>query len=129
MSQRSGGWLGQRIAAFRDAARGLRVLLADEPHARFHAAATVLVLGLGFWLEISVAEWCAVILAIGLVWVGEAINTAIETVVDLASPARHALAGKAKDVAAGAVLLAAVTAASIGGVVFLPKLWRVLSSV
>lgn len=129
MSWRSGGWLRQRIAAFRDAARGLRMLLADEPHARFHAAATALVLWLGFWLEISAAEWCAVILAIGLVWVGEAINTAIEAVVDLASPARHVLAGKAKDVAAGAVLLAAVTAVSIGGVVFLPKLWRVLSSV
>lgn len=129
MSWRSGGWLCQRISAFRDAARGFRVLLADEPHARFHAVATVLVLWLGFWLEISAAEWCAVILAIGMVWVGEAVNTAIEAVVDLVSPERHALAGKAKDIAAGAVLLAAVTAASVGGVVFLPKLWRVLSSV
>ena len=129
MSWRSGGWLCQRISAFQDAVRGLRMLLADEPHARFHAAATVVVLWLGFWLEISAAEWCAVILAIGMVWVGEAVNTAIEAVVDLVSPERHALAGKAKDIAAGAVLLAAVTAGSIGGVVFLPKLWRVLSSV
>jgi len=80
------------------------------------------VLAAGWFFGITRIEWCAVVAAIGLVVTAEGVNTAIEAVVDLASPEQHPLAGRAKDVAAGAVLLAAVTAAVIGLLVFGPRL-------
>ena len=94
------------------------ILLNTQAHARIHLAATLGVLVLGVWLDVSRSDWLALVLAIALVWVSEAINTAIEAVVDLASPALHPLAGKAKDVAAGAVLLASMAASIIGLLVF-----------
>jgi diacylglycerol kinase (ATP) len=86
------------------------------------AAATVLVVAAGFALRISPSEWCAILAASGLVWLGEGLNTAIETLTDLVSPGPHPLAGRAKDIAAGAVLCAALAALAIGVVVFLPHL-------
>jgi diacylglycerol kinase len=68
-------------------------------------------------------EWCALILAAGLVWVAELLNTALETVVDLASPDRHPLAGKAKDIGAAAVLVAAMIAVLLGVLILGPPLW------
>ena len=68
-------------------------------------------------------EWCAVLFAIALVWVAEALNTALERLTDLASPEFHPLAGKAKDMAAGAVLLAVAGAVLIGIVIFGPRLF------
>jgi diacylglycerol kinase (ATP) len=88
--------------------------------------ATVVVLVAGWFFEISRLEWCAVLAAIGLVLTAEGINTAIEAVVDLASPEQHLLAGRAKDVAAGAVLIAAVVAAVIGLLVFGPRVLALL---
>lgn len=108
------------MAAFADAGRGVGILLRTQPHARIHALATLCVLGLGYWLKLSAADWVALVIAMALVWVSEAINTALEAVVDLASPDFHPLAGKAKDVAAGAVLLASVAAALIGALVLVP---------
>ncbi|MGB8168211.1 MAG: diacylglycerol kinase family protein, partial [Chthoniobacteraceae bacterium] len=67
-------------------------------------------------------EWAAVVGAIGLVWTAEGLNTAVEALTDLVSPGEHPLAGRAKDVAAGAVLCAATSAAVIGLVVFVPRL-------
>ena len=104
------------------AGRGVRILFQTEANARIHAVATVAVLAAGWAFEISRLEWCAVLAAIGLVLTAEGINTAIEAVVDLASPEQHPLAGRAKDVAAGAVLIAAVVAAVIGLLVFGPRL-------
>ena len=94
--------------------------LRSEVHLRFHAAATVLVIGLGFHLGITRLEWALIALAVAGVWTAELMNTAIETLTYLASPAYHPLAGKAKDVAAGAVLLAALGAAVVGALVFGP---------
>lgn len=91
-------------------------------HAKIHLFAAICVVLTGWRLDVSVGEWCALLLCIALVWVAEGINTAIEFAVDLASPAHHPLAGKAKDMAAGAVLLAACFAAVIGGIVFIPKI-------
>ena len=68
-------------------------------------------------------EWCAIVAAIGLVWTAEGLNTALEALTDLVSPGEHPLAGRAKDMAAGAVLCAAIAAAIIGAIIFLPKLW------
>ena len=73
-------------------------------------------------------EWCAVILAIVSVWTAEALNTALEFLTDLASPAFHPLAGMAKDVAAGAVLLASMGAALVGFLIFWPHFAQMLAT-
>lgn len=98
------------------------VLFRTQANARIHAVAAVSVAVAGFAFRISNGEWCAILAAIALVLVAEAINTAIEAVVDLASPEVHPLAERAKDVAAGAVLIAAVVSAMIGLIVFGPHL-------
>ena len=98
-----------------------------QENARIHLGATVVTVAGGVFFGISRGEWMAVVLAIGLVLTAEAFNTAIEAVVDLASPEQHPLAGRAKDVAAGAVLLAAVTAVVVGVLVFGPHLLGLVS--
>ncbi len=114
------------MRSFGHAFRGLRLLLRTQHNARIHAVATVLVLVAGALLRIAPAEWALIVLAIACVWVAEALNTSIEFLVDLVSPEHHPLAGKAKDVAAGAVLLAAIGAAITGGFVFGPHVLRML---
>jgi diacylglycerol kinase (ATP) len=119
-------YLSARLRSFGHAFRGLKVLLQTQHNARIHALATVLVVVAGALLRISPAEWGLIVLAIVCVWVAEAINTAIEFLVDLVAPEPHPLAGKAKDVAAGAVLVAAIGSAVIGGFVFGPYVLRML---
>jgi diacylglycerol kinase (ATP) len=97
-----------------------------QANARIHAVFTVFVVIAGFASGISRLEWCAIVGVIGLVWTAEGVNTAIEAVVDLASPDMHPLAGKAKDVAAGAVLLAALAAVVVGLLVFGPRVLALL---
>ena len=116
------GQLRRRVASFGHALRGVRAALASEVHLRFHAAATVAVVGLGFWLNVSRLEWAMLALAVASVWTAELLNTAIEALTDLVSPDYHQLAGRAKDVAAGAVLLAALGALVVGALVFGPYL-------
>ena len=114
--------LAGRVASFGYALRGLWTLIATQANARIHAVATVLVIGAGFWCALTRLEWCAVLAAIGLVWIAEGLNTALEFLTDLVSPEQHPLAGKAKDVAAGAVLAACIAAAAIGAIIFGPRL-------
>ena len=114
-------WLA-RVRAFRDAFRGLRHLFATQANARIHALGTAIVVGLGWWLEVSNGEWLFLIAAIGFVWTAEAFNTAIEYLVDLVSPQIDPRAGLVKDLAAAAVLCAAASAATIGFFIFAPKL-------
>jgi diacylglycerol kinase (ATP) len=97
------------------------VLLHTEANARIHVATAIIVVLGGWFFGITRGEWCAIVGAIGLVLTAEGVNTAIEATVDLASPERHPLAERAKDVAAGAVLLAALAAAIIGLLVFGPR--------
>ncbi len=104
--------------SFACAFRGIGALLKSEVHARFHLAATVAALALGWWFEISAGEWIAVILSIGLVWTAEALNTAIEYVADLAHPDEHPEVKKLKDLAAAAVLFASLGALAVGLIVF-----------
>ncbi|GAB2714057.1 hypothetical protein GCM10011495_17030 [Hymenobacter frigidus] len=110
----------RRVASFGHAGRGVWSALRSEVHLRLHAVATVVVIGLGFYSGLSRLEWALVALAVACVWAAELMNTAIEALTDLASPAYHPLAGKAKDVAAGAVLLAALGALVVGALVFVP---------
>lgn len=116
--RRSPGVLRRRAASFQYALRGLVAAMRSEVHLRFHAGATVLVVGVGFYLELNHMEWALVALAIAAVWSAELFNTAIEALTDLVSPAYHPLAGKAKDIAAAGVLLAAIGAAVVGLIVF-----------
>jgi diacylglycerol kinase len=113
-----------RWASFRFAWAGCRYVFRRHPNSWLHAAATSAVLILGWWLDIGRWDWAVLALAIGIVWVAEMINTAIEAVVDLASPNLHPLAKVAKDVAAAAVLAAALTALIVGLLILGPPLWE-----
>jgi diacylglycerol kinase len=119
-------YLNGRLRSMGHAFRGLVTLLRTQHNARIHLVATVLVCVLGAWLRISLTDWCLIVFAVLCVWVAEALNTSLEFLVDLASPGMHPLAEKAKDVAAGGVLVAALGAALIGALVFGPPLWEVL---
>jgi diacylglycerol kinase len=115
-----------RMASFGHALRGLGVLLR-QPNAQLHVAAALGVTALGLALQVSALEWCALALAMALVLGAEALNTAIELVVDMVQPEWHALARDAKDVAAAGVLLCSVGAAVVGLWVLGPKLWALLA--
>ncbi len=114
--------LQKRAASFRYAFQGLIHLFKSQPNARIHIVALAAVVAAGFYFQISQLEWIAVVLCVALVLSFEAVNTAIEHLTDLASPGFHPLAGRAKDVAAAAVLLAAMGAVVVGALVFLPKI-------
>jgi len=121
-------FLRSRLPAFRHAFSGLGYVLRTQKNAWIHASATVLVIGLAFWLGLDPLRWAILIFAIGLVWLSEAFNTALEAFIDLVNPDTHPLAGIAKDTAAAAVLIAAITAAIIGILVLgLPLLQRLIS--
>ena len=125
MSEEDGFSVASRLESFRCAFRGVGTLLASQHNARIHLLATVCACGLGFLIGISRLEWCAIVVAIAMVWTAEALNTAFEFLCDVASPEFHPLIQKAKDVAAAAVLLSAVGAAVIGLIVFVPHLLRI----
>jgi diacylglycerol kinase (ATP) len=112
----------KRIASFGYAIEGLVVLLRTQPNAWIHALASAAVLAFGAWCGLRREEWALVCIAIALVWVAEALNTAVEFLADAAVPDPHSLIKHAKDLAAGAVLLASIGAAAIGAIVFLPYL-------
>lgn len=108
----------RRLHSFRYAARGIAAMLRSEPNARIHAVAALLAIGAGFAFQIERGEWLAVVLAIGAVFSAEGFNSAFEALCDVASPGRDSRVERAKDVAAGAVLLAALAALAVGIVVF-----------
>lgn len=113
---------GSLPRSFGYAFTGLAYLLRSQRNARIHAAISALVLGLGLWLRLTAIEWALIVLATGLVWTAETVNTALEGLVDLASPQTSPTARAVKDLAAGAVLLAACTAAAVGALVLGPAL-------
>ncbi len=112
-----------RLHSFRYALAGLRTLLLTQHNAWLHAAATVLVTGAGLYFGLSLAEWCWLVLAMTLVWMAEALNTALEFLADAVTQEFHPLILQAKDVAAAAVLIAAIGALVIGLLVFGPHVW------
>ncbi len=115
-----------RLASFRYAFAGIDHLFRTQRNAQIHVAISIAVVIAGLLFRIERLEWLALILTIMLVLAAEGINTAIEAVVDLASPQRHPLAKIAKDVAAGTVLLSAIGAVIIGMLVFLPRIWPIV---
>jgi len=108
------------LAAIRNAMRGVGFMFS-ELSIRFLAAGTLATLAAGAYFSISALEWCAALLALSLIWAAEGMNTALERLTDLVSPGFHPLAGMAKDIAAGAVLLASVAAVVIGVIIFGPR--------
>src|SRR5580765_2661843 len=113
------GWSGR----VRCASSGLGLAFRSQTSAQVQATAAVAVIGLGVALGVSTLEWCALVLAMAMVLTAETLNASIEALVDLVSPDFHPLAGRAKDVAAGAVLIAALGSVAIGLLVFGPHLW------
>lgn len=111
-----------RIRSFKYALQGWWFVLRTQHNAWIHAVASVVVVPLALWLRVSRLELAVIFLAITAVWVGEFLNTAIEAVVDMASPEFHPLAKVAKDVAAASVLLAAIAAVLIGLLILGPPL-------
>jgi diacylglycerol kinase len=109
-----------RVLSFKYAFEGLWTALKDEPNLKIHIFLAVLVLLLGIFFQITLTDWLLVFFAIGLVISVELTNTAIEEVVNSFTSNTHPSAKKAKDVAAGAVLISACTALIIGLFVFLP---------
>lgn len=116
--------LTDRLKSFSFAFNGIRILWKEEPNFRIHAVAAFMVLILGFLFRISVYEWLAVIVVIGLVFTAEIINTSIENLADFVSPGMDDRIKKIKDIAAAGVLFAATTAVIVGLIIFLPKIIR-----
>lgn len=112
----------QVLLSFRFAFAGLRLLALDR-NMLVHVLAAAVTIGVGAWLKLSASEWALLVLTIVFVVCLEAVNSAIEYVVDLASPEFNPLAAKAKDISAAAVLIAAFGAVVVGAVLFLPKFW------
>jgi len=112
---------GFRFESFAHAGRGLRAVLS-EPNARVQLAVALAVVALAAWLELGRSDWALLVLAMGLVLAAEAANTALEALADHVAPHHHPLVGKAKDAAAGAVLIASLAAAVLGLLVLGPPL-------
>lgn len=101
---------------------GIQLLFRTQENARIHGTIVIAVIFTGFYLPLDRTEWTSLILSMGLVLTAEAFNTAVEYHVDYTSPEYRKTAGNIKDLAAGAVLLAAITAAITGSVVLGPHL-------
>ena len=109
-----------RVGGFRHAIRGILRMIHSQHNAWIHFVATILVVASGIVLRISGGDWCWIVVALSMVWIAEAFNTALEFLADAVSPEFHPLIRDAKDAAAGGVLVAAVAAAIIGSIVFWP---------
>ena len=114
----------KRLKSFTHALRGAVTIVATQHNAWLHAVATVAVLSAGFWLKVSLIEWGLLIMAIALVWIAEALNTALEFLADEITEERRDRIKKAKDVAAFGVLISALAAATLGVIVFLPHFFQ-----
>jgi len=111
-----------RLQSFKFAFKGLLTLVKSQPNARIHLLATLAVIIAGILLQVTAGEWCSLTLAMTAVWVAEALNTAIEQLADAVSPDFHPAIARAKDVAAAAVLIAALGAVIIAILVLGPPL-------
>ncbi len=118
-----------RLRSFSHAFRGWWYVLRTQRNAWIHAVIATVVFIMSWWLRLDAREWAMIILTTAMVFTAEFLNTAIEAVVDLASPEKHPLAKVGKDVGAGAVLIAAAAAVLIGALILGPPLWARVSPV
>lgn len=112
--------LHKRLKSFAYAWKGIGSFVRKEHNAWIHCSAIIAVTTAGVLFNITRTEWLIILLCFGIVLAAEAFNTAIERLVNLVSPDYHPIAGDVKDIAAGAVLICAITAAIIGAVIFIP---------
>lgn len=112
-----------RIHSFGHAFRGWWYVIRTQRNAWIHALVTSAVIVLAVWLRLPAHDWAVLFIAIAMVWSAEFLNTALEAVVDLASPRQHPLAKVGKDVGAAAVLIAALTSILVGLLILGPPLW------
>lgn len=112
-----------RLRSFGYAFRGFWYVLRTQRNAWIHAVIATLVFIVSLWLNLDAREWAIIILTTAMVFTAEFLNTAIEAVVDLASPQKHPLAKVGKDVGAAAVLIAALAAVLVGLLILGPPLW------
>ncbi len=102
---------------------GIKILILKEVNAKIHLFMSLVVLVLGWYFQVKTMEWIAIFLAMGVVWSAEALNTAVEWLLDFTHPEYNKKAGRIKDVSAGGVLLAAIFATIIGLLIFAPKIF------
>ena len=126
--QRAQNWLLSVIRSFGYAMAGIGRLIRQQRNAQIHVALTLLILTISLLWGLSRIEWLILILTIALVLSMEALNTAVEAVVDLVSPQFHPLAKLAKDVAAGGVLIAAVGAVIVALLLYGERVLRLARS-
>lgn len=116
----------KRLTSFKYAFNGLFILLKEEHNSRIHFVAMIVVIILGFLLKIERIEWIGIILSIGLVISLELINSAIENLADFATKEKHDLIMKTKDLAAAGVFWGSLSALTIGLIIFIPKILKLL---
>jgi diacylglycerol kinase (ATP) len=126
--ERMRAFIRSRLLSFRYAFAGWWYVIRTQRNAWIHAMVSVMVLLVSLWLQLSLQDWAVIILAIAMVWTAEFLNTALEAVVDLASPQQHPLAQVGKDVGAAAVLIASIASALIGFFILGPPLWQRLQT-
>jgi diacylglycerol kinase len=120
-------FIQSRLHSFGHAFRGWWYVLRTQRNAWLHVVIATSVFFVSLWLRLDALRWAIIILTTAMVFTAEFLNTAIEAVVDLASPHKHPLAKVGKDVGAGAVLIAAAAAVLIGALVLGPPLWARLA--
>lgn len=119
--------LKKRLKSFKFAFNGIILLITREHNAWIHCFAAVCVIIAGFAFDISTTEWIAVTFAIGTVLAAEAVNSSIEAIADFVSPGYNEAIKRTKDLAAGAVLILAISAAIVGLIIFIPKITEIFS--
>jgi diacylglycerol kinase len=112
----------RHLLSYKYAARGIWLALALDQNMRIHAMVTIAVVFMNYFLDISRIDWIVSLMLIGLVWMAEIFNTAIERLADRVSQERHVLIAQAKDMAAGAVLIICVFAAICAIFIYSPYL-------
>ncbi|MFN8285168.1 MAG: diacylglycerol kinase family protein [Chitinophagales bacterium] len=106
------------IKGFSYAIKGIAVAVKEQLNLKIHLVAVLVVIAAGIYFELDAVEWAILFLTFGMVIVAEMLNTAMEYMVDFVSPQIHPMAGKIKDVAAGAVLIAAIIAIAVAITIF-----------
>ncbi len=112
----------RRIKSFLFAFNGIKNLIKNEHNARIHLVVMLVVIIFGFIFNITLTEWISIVVVIGLVLLSELFNTAIEKLSDIVDPKWNIKIGEVKDYSAAAVLISAVIAVIVGGIIFIPKI-------
>lgn len=113
--------LKSRLESFRFALNGLLLLLKNEHNSRIHLLAAIIAIVMGIIMKIDHYEWSLLIIVIGAVFLTELLNSSIESLADLIDPEWNELIMRAKDYSAAAVLISAIVAIVVGGLIFIPK--------